>query len=256
LTTQAAAEFVYAVEISDGKHYGARNVLGYLRRYDDEFWKKYKRGTEANRRSYEIKAAKARERDAKDLLDLADWAWNKTFEKDALEIYVALVRDAGNELVFDSKGRLVIEHGTVRAEAASYLREKAVEIGGKLYASDAFLGALPKMDSGAPLLEASSELLRVRGALEGERLETLRAMGAALMPQLEQAIQARPARRLDVFVFPDRASYDAWLATEGLGAYSLTAAFADARTSTAMICAEGKTDGEVEALLLHELTHL
>jgi len=146
LTTQAAAQFVLAVEISEGKHYGAKAVLSAMRRYDDAFWKKRKRGTAANRKSYEIKAERARERDAKDLLDFADWAWKKSYEADALEVYLALVRDAGDELVFDSKGRLVLEHGTIREEAAAVIKDDAREIDGKLYLADEFLGALAVVD--------------------------------------------------------------------------------------------------------------
>ena len=253
LTTQAAAEFMYAVEISDGKHYGAKRVLSVMRQYDDAFWKKRKRGTDANRKSYAIRAEKARVKDAKEFLGLAEWAWERGLEAEAIGLYRAQLDAEGDPLEFDDKGRLVLAIGTVPAEASARFREEAVEIDGKLYVRDEFLAALPQIEK---IAEVTDDALRIRGAVETEFALELHAMASALMPHLEVAIQGAPSRRLDVFIFGVRENYVAWLDASGLSQHAAASGLADAKTRTAIICAEGKSESEVEALVLHELTHL
>ena len=170
-------------------------------------------GSEASRKSYEKKAAKARKDDQKDFFALAEWAWKKEIEDDALSIYrhVLKTEDAGLEL--DEEGRIVLEFGTIPAAASAELKEETVEIDGRLYLPNRFLTSLPEIDE---IFEVDSPELRVRGTIPKTEVETLHAMGLALMPHLEADLDAKPTRKFDLFVFATRSDYHGWLDAEDL----------------------------------------
>ena len=253
LTIQSAAEFVRAVEVSEGMNFRANNILSVMRRYDQAFWKKHKRGSLAARKSYVIKAERVREKNEKAILGLAKWAWDRELHDEAMDIYEAMLDHTGEALEFDSKERLVLEFGTIPAEAAASIREGAIEINGRLYLRDGFLSNLP--DVGA-ISEHESEALRVRAPLPPERVEALHKLGTALLPHLEEELGARPARRMDLFIFPTREGFEGWLESAGMGGHRAGAGLADPRSFTALVCAEDFPDELVDGLALHELTHL
>src|SRR5882672_11458277 len=61
LTTQAAEQFVLAVEVSERQNTGANAVLSLMRQYDDKFWKKTApKPSPARREAYAKKASDVR----------------------------------------------------------------------------------------------------------------------------------------------------------------------------------------------------
>ena len=254
LTAQATMEIAKAVEVSRDENAGAHSVLQLMREQDEQFWKKRRPGSESSRKSYEKKATKARRDDQEDFFELAEWAWKKEIEDDALSIYrhVLQVADAGLE--FDEEGRIVLEFGLIPAAASAELKEGAVTIDGRLYLRNEFLTSLPDLDD---IHEVDSPTLRVRGTVPKEEVEALHAMGLALMPHLEADLHAKPTRKFDLFVFATRSDYHGWLDSADLAYRRNGAGLADPQTFTAMVCAEEIEDPMLVAgMALHELTHL
>lgn len=253
LTTQSAFEIVRAVEVSDGQYYPASQVLRVMRQYDQAFWKKRKAGGSALRKSYDSKATKLRKEDQEEWLDLAAWAWKRDLREESLGLYRQLLLATGEALQFDPKERLVLEFGNVPADAAAVIREEAIEINDKLYLRDEFLAALPDIGS---IHEVDGGGLRVRSPAALEELEVLHRLGLALLPHLEEELQARPARRMDLFLFPTRAGYEGWLDAAGMSGHKAGSGLAEPRSFVAIVCSEGLDEDVVSALVLHELTHL
>ncbi len=253
LTTQSAFEIMRAVEISNDQHPHAKAVLRVMRQYDQGFWKKRKKGGTALRKSYETRALKARKKDQGEFLDLASWAWKRKLREEGLQLYRDLVLETGEALRFDSNERLLLEFGTIPEEASALLRAEAISINDKLYLRDEFLAALPELEA---IYEVDGERLRVRGTEPLERLEELHRLGLALLPHLEEELRARPSRRLDLFLFSTRANYDAWLEAAGLTGHKAGSGLADPRWFVTVVCGEELEPPIVDALVLHELTHL
>ena len=253
LTTQSAAEIIRAKEISEGTHYGASTVLGIMRSYDEAFWKKRKKGSAASRRSYEVKAAKARKKDQTEFLKLYEWAWDEGLEEDAYTGLEKLVREQDAPLEFDDDGRIELEFGVVPSGASLRMRESAITINGRLYLRDAFLAALPELDA---IHEIDEGGLRVRSATERGWVEDLHRLGLALVPHLEEALNASSARKLDLFVFATRENYEAWLTAADEEDRHVTDGLAHGASFTALVCAEGGDYQRAASIALHELTHL
>ena len=66
----------------------------------------------------------------------------------------------------------------------------------------------------------------------------------------------RPIERPGVFLFADRATYQSYLNAAGLGSHSVVSGLAHRGTNVAVICTEDHPPELVQALTLHELTHL
>ncbi len=254
LVPQATSELLLAVEVSQGRHRGANVVLSLMRRYDDAFWKKKRpRPSRSRITSYEIKAKKAQREDQEDRLAVAEFAHERELHAEALAEYEEILRELDAALVFDDRGRIELEFGRVPSEVASKIRERAITINDKLYLRDEFLAHLPELGA---IHEVESEALRVRTATSVQEAAELHALGEALLPHLEQALAGRPTRRMNVFVFPERALFETWLDAAGLGSHKVAAGLADRASFTAVVDAGERDADAVQSIFLHELTHL
>jgi hypothetical protein len=253
LVREAMGELLLAEELAEGRHPGVSAVLSLQRRFEDAFWKKRLRPSPSATKSYPKKAREAVKEDEDERLDLAAWAEARGLDAEAFSEYESIVRQRGEPLQFDSNGLLVLESAALPEEISRRLRQNGVEINGRLYVRDEFLRHLPEIGA---IWEIESKLLRVRSPLGIEATGAIHALGSALLPELDRDFNAQSTRRLDVFVFETRETYETWLASAGLAEYAVVSGFADGMSGTAVICREGLNEGSLQALVLHELTHL
>ena len=254
LLQQSTAEVIYALEISDQRHTRSRVALSKMRALDDEFWQKERKPP--NRftvKTYDKRQESARDKDLREHVELAVWAQRKGLTEEALGIYLRVLRANGDALEVDDKGRIALARKKVPEEISSTILAQAVEINGRTYLRDAFLEHMPQVET---LHEAGSDELRVRGTVSAELVADLHALGAALYPVLERDLAGHPTQRMNLFVFARRSKYDAYLEAAGLQAYRGGSGVADRASYTAIACAEGRSDDDLRALCLHELTHL
>lgn len=254
LIPQATAEFIQAVEVSENQHYGARTVLSYMRRLDDAFWKKrFNKPGSSLISGYEKKAHKLALKDQKERLDLAAWALKHDYEKEAWDEYMRILEQENAALDFDSSGRIKLAAGTIPKSIAFQVRQQAVEINGLWYLRDAFLQHIPSLTS---IRQIETKQLRLRSAKETEQLQDYFDVALALLPKLEEALAGRPTHRLNIFIFETAENYRAFLNANGLVKFVKLPGLAQHRTHTAIVCAENLSKERVEAILLHELTHV
>jgi hypothetical protein len=254
LVPQATAELLAAVEASERQHMGATTVASYMRNLDDGFWKKRRKSPSASIiTAYEKRAAKVRTADQKDRLKLAKLAWKRKMKREAEAEYEAILRAINAPLKFDNMGNLILEGAKVPPELSKAFRTRSVQINGQLYLRDALLDLVPDITA---VHEVESTELRVRGNLPAVQLRELHAIAVALFPHLETALHAKPGRKLHLFIFPDRKSYDAYLDGISQAAYKNASGMAQRQGLLAVICAEGFDAQSLQALALHELTHL
>lgn len=253
MVAQAAAEIVLAVEVSERMHPGANRVLSLMRRFDESFWRRRVQPTPARLDQYEQRARRVRQKNREERFALSEYARRRGLEEEARAGFLFLLQERGEPLELDGQGRIVMDVGTIHADVSRVLREAAITINGRLYLRDAFLEHLSDLTE---IFEHSSERLRVRCQTSTEDASALHALGSALLPHLEAELGGRPARRMQVFVFADRETYEVYLKTAGLTAHRAVAGFAIERALTAVICAEGLDPASVQGLVLHELTHL
>ena len=88
------------------------------------------------------------------------------------------------------------------------------------------------------------------------RLPALCALGTALCEPLSERLDGLPVQQLRLLVFEKRADYDAYLAARGNGDATHARGLCDYLGYQAMLCAEGLSREDLDALALHELTHL
>ena len=252
LVAQSAVQILYSNEISEGRNPGARVVLSYMRRLDDKFWKKTAgKPTKGKIDRYERKARKLRHEDLEERMDLARWASKKGFEEEAHREYECLLREHDGPLVFDEDGRLVTEVGTLPEQVSDRFRARAVRINGNLHLRDPFLETLEEWD---PIFEVGNEKLRVRCQTGIDQAQALFELGAELLPQLEVEFGGRSERLPTVFVFSERKVYERYLDAAGLGEHRAADGLADNQSFVAVL--SGENGASVDALFLHELTHL
>src|SRR5262245_45284995 len=102
LTTQAASQIVMAVEASQGRNKTAVLILGLMRQYEDEFWKrKIEKPAPEKLEAYERKAAKLRQEDREARLELVEWAQRADLEEQAYEELRDLLLEIDEPLAFD-----------------------------------------------------------------------------------------------------------------------------------------------------------
>lgn len=254
LTTQAAAEIVIAVEASQGRNRTAQLILGLMRTYEDEFWKrKIEKPSSDKLEAYQRKAEKLRQEDREARLDLVSWAQRADLEEQALEELRALLLEVDEPLAFDERGRLVVLGRAMDANLSERVRSGAIEINGRPYVRDAFLRRVPEV---ARIFEQTSPELRVRSTRSLADAQGLHAAAARLLPILREDFGAAPARRLQLVVLGEREHFDLYLDLSGLSAHKAADGFADRANGTALLCPEGSTEEYVLGLALHELTHL
>lgn len=254
LTLQAAAQILVAVEASQGRNRAAEIVLGVMRAYQDEFWKrKLEKPSREQIEAYDRRAQKLRRQDQDERLELVKWADRKDLEEHAYEELRELLLAIDEPLEFDARGRLVVLGDALGGKLAERVRAGAIEINGRPYARDAFLRRVPEVTR---IFEQSSPELRVRSTRSLADAENLHAAAAQLLPLLADDFGARPERRLQLLVLGERKHYNAYLDLSGLSSHRAADGLADRVNGTAFLCTEGSTDEYVLGLALHEFTHL
>ena len=254
LTAQAAAEFVKAVEVSEGENLWAQRILDLMRNLDDRFWKKkLKKPSAGMIRAYDKRAKKAREWYQKERLKLAKWADKKGLEKEALDEYKGVVRLSDDYVKIDPKGLVVLDVGKVPEKYSKRLLADAVQVNGTPRIRDAFLEKVPSIKE---VHEATNDRVLVRSQVSTEQAKEYLALCTALLPALEKDLGAKPTRRLRMFIFAKRADYEAYCDAAGLGDHKKAAGLADGGAFVTLVSAEGHDDETVRGIALHELAHL
>ena len=254
LTTQAAAQILMAVEASQGKNKTAELILGLMRAYEDEFWKRrIEKPTREKLEAHERRAEKLRQEDREARLDLVKWAQRADLEEQAHEELRELLLAIDEPLVFDERGRLLVLGDALGSELSERVRTGAIEINGRPYARDAFLRRVPEV---ARIFEKSSPELRVRSTRSLTDAEELHAAATQLLPVLSDDFGATPGRRLQLLVLGERKHFDSYLDLSGLSSHRAADGFADPVAGTAFLCPEGSSGEYVLGLALHELTHV
>ncbi|MDJ0521678.1 MAG: hypothetical protein QNJ90_06335 [Planctomycetota bacterium] len=254
LVAQAAAEFIKAVEVSEGQNKWAERILQLMRNLDDRFWKKkLKKPSAGMIRAYEKRAKKARETYQKERLKLAKWADKKGLEAEALAEYKGVVRLSDDYVKIDKNGLVVLDVGKIPEKYSQRLLADAVTINGKPRIRDAFLEKVPAVKE---VHEAANDVMLMRSQISLAQAEEYLRMCTALLPHLEKDMGAKPTRRLRMFIFAKRADYEAYCEAAGHGDHKLAAGLADSGTFVTLVSAEGHDEETVQGIALHELTHL
>lgn len=254
LLSQSTAEILYALEISDQRHKPSKTALAEMRKLDDDFWTKDRKPPHPIKvKTFHRKVEQAREHDLRQDRELAVWAYKTKLPDEARGVYERILRQSGDAIETDKDGCIQLPKGEVPADLSTAILEGAVSINGRLYLRDEFLSHLPELGA---IFEAESETLRVRTPLGEETARDLHALCTELMPELENYLRGRPTRRVELFVFASRTTYEAWLDDAGMPQHKGSGGVADRKSQTALVCAQGKSADDVRALALHELTHL
>ncbi|MFK5956889.1 MAG: DUF1570 domain-containing protein [Planctomycetota bacterium] len=253
LDAQASAQFYAAVEASQGEYIPAKRLLSVMKGYGDAFWKDRPTAKRATFSAYAKKAKKMHQDDEKGRLALAKYAWKKKMPVEAEAEYESILRKRAEPLNFDKQGKLKVAGTPIPDELSQKFLDRAVAINDVLYLRDEFLSLIPDINA---IQQVESEALRVRSTLTLEETQKLFQLAEALMPHLEETLHARPGVRLNLFLFPDRVSYEAYIDTIQKPALKAVTGFAQGNGFTAVVCMEGLDLESLYAVTLHELTHL
>ncbi len=253
LVPQATAEFLRAVEVTNGEMPYAVKLVNLMRKLDDKFWKTVQKHPKALLTTYEKKAHRVEIAHQKLMLRLAHDAEECRLPEEAYTEYSLVVRMTDAPLEFDAEGRVVVEAGKMPADVSARMKAEAITIDGKPYLRDDFLLLVPDVKE---VFEADGERLRVRSAASGAQAKDLQAIATALLPFLEDELDGRPKRKMNLFVFKDRATFGTWCDKAGRGGFRAASGLADGATFTAIVCGEGIDADALRGMCLHELTHL
>ena len=251
LVPQATTQILRADAASQGKHPGARTVLGVMRGYGDAFWQRErKRPSRALLADYARRAADADRRDRKSFLELGKGSL-AVGRVDEGKQYTLQALQLGAEVVIDPKGKHRVDGVAIAPELADWLVQQTVEIraGARVFE--------PAAKGGFTLRgfrEQASERLLVRTDLAADQLAQLHAVASAVLPHLEERLDGAPVRQLVLLVFGKRADFAAYL--QSLGAPAAGSGLAEYGSFQTIVCAEGLPDPELHGLVLHELSHL
>ncbi len=253
LNSQATMEFMLAVEVSEHRHPGAQKVLSIMRGYGEAFWKKRRKSfPKSLLDNYEKRVVKVVQKNAKERLGLAQWAFEFRLEEGEQE-YRALVALHDGPLEFDKKERIKISGGTVPKELSKAIREEAVKINERLWLRDDFLSKIPDVEA---IQEVENERIRVRTTGSLDQAQQVLDACTALLPVLAKDTGGRPSERLNVFLFAKSGAYSSYLEASGMTEFESAKGFALSSSRTACLNAFDMSDEDVRALALHELTHL
>jgi hypothetical protein len=252
LIQQATWQFVRAVEVSEGKHGGAQQVLSIVRNYGEAFWRKKKKTPSKDAlRSYERKAAAIERDDLEGQVKLAKLAQKAKLNGRMTEHWLAALK-LGAKVVVTDKGAS-IEGETVPAEFGKWLQEQTTTVNG---GTARFEPAGAKAPRVADVREVATAQLVVRTDLPGDAAAKLHALALAQLPLLQERLGSAPVRPLGLFVFRRRADYEEYLRACGHGAEVAASGLCDYGTFQTLVCAENRADEDLHALVLHELAHL
>jgi hypothetical protein len=255
LVSQAAKEFVRAVEVSEGADSWAVRILDLMRRMDERFWRKVmKNPGPAYLRTYEKRTRTAEESTLEDRVALAKWAAKKKdLGEESFAEYQAVVRLTDRPIVTDAAGVVTLPTGPLPPEISERLLKEAVTINGRRWVRDAFLARMPEITE---LAEAESEALRVRTQGGEAQAKDLLGICLACLPFLEADTGGRPTSRMQVFVFAKRADYETYLDRAGMPEHKRATGVADGGTFTTVIAGEGLDLDALHGVTLHEMSHL
>jgi len=254
MTIQAAAEIIRAAELGRGRNPGATAVLSIMRQYDAAFWKRYgSRASPAKVEMYDKKARGLAATEDKEILELANWANSKKLENEAQEVYLEILLRRDEALEFDAKDQIVLPAGTIPKDASARIKEGAIAINGRWYVRDELLAKLPELKQ---VFEVSSAELRVRTTTTEEQARELHNMCVKLLPALALDLGASSQRRLSLLVFGKRAEYEMTCDALGYGGHKVVTGLASSSPLVALVCAEETPAEVLNAVCLHELTHL
>lgn len=252
LVPQATTLFLRAKEAGHGRHQMADNLVMWMNAYGDGFWRvRPKRPARQYVVLCENKVRTADRQTRKSHLQMAKLALGVGADEDARTHCQEAIR-LGAEIEVGKDGSCKLDSLALPEALAKWLQERTVVLasGARVYETAAAAGG-PRLEG---LHEHRDEQLVVRTDLGAERAKTLHALGSALLPLLEDRLDGSPARPLVLLVFAQRATYAAYL--QSLGIDSTASGFAEYGSFQTIVCAEGKADAELQALVLHEMTHL
>jgi hypothetical protein len=224
-----------------------------MRGYGDAFWKRdRKKPPRSLLADYERRAAELTRRARKAHADLARRAGKARLLEPSQQHWLAVLR-LGGELEFEPKsGAWKLDGQSLPPELGEWLQQQTTKVGERRV----FEAAGAKAPRLAGLVEHKSERLVVRTDLGSERAAQLHALATALLPHLQERLDGAPTRPLVLVVFGKRADYTAYLEACGMGRWAVASGLAEYGTFQTLVCAEGKADDDLHALVLHELTHL
>jgi hypothetical protein len=253
LVPQATAEFLRAVDVSQGALPLAQKLVDIMRAYGDDFWTSVQKKPKALLRTYDKKARELEKDHLQARLKLARDTAKDGLVEEAYAEYCGVVRASEKPLAFDAKGQVVVDGATLPLDISERMKREAVVIDGKSYLRDEFLLLLPDVKE---VFEADSDDLRVRSTASAEQAKDLHAVVSASFPFLEDDADGRPTRKMQLFVFADRKTYGTWCDAAKRPGFKAASGLADGPTFTAIVCAEGIPLESVRGMAIHELAHL
>jgi len=252
IVPQSTVLFLRAKEAGQGRHQMADNLVGWMDQLGDAFWRvRPKRPPRHWVVECTRKVRLADRQVRKSHLQVAELALGVGAEQDARTHCEAAIR-LGAAIEAGKDGRWKLDGLLLPEPLAKWLQERTVATAGgaRVYESAAAAGG-PRLEG---LHAVADERLAVRTDLGAETAKTLHALGSALLPHLEDRLDGAPARQLVLLVFGKRADFAGYL--KSLGIEGAAAGLAEYGSFQTIVCAEGKSEGELHALVLHELSHL
>jgi hypothetical protein len=251
LVPQSTTLFLRAKEAGQGRHQMADNLVSWMEQLGDGFWKV--RPKRPPRHFVVDCARKVRLADKlvrKSHLQVAKLAIGVGADQDA-RLHCEQAIRLGAEVAVGKDGKFELDGLDLPDALGKWLQDRTVATaaGGRVYESAAAAGFRVE-----GLFEHRDERLAVRTDLGADRAKALHALGAALLPHLEERLDDAPSRQLVLLVFGKRDTYTAYL--KSLGIDSAAAGLAEYGSFQTIVCAEGKGEAELQALVLHELSHL
>lgn len=253
LIPQATAEFLRAEELAGEEIPRAGKIVAIMRQYGDKFWKAVQKHPVALLRTYESKARALDADMLKDRLKLAKDALAAGLEEEGFALYLEAVKLIDSPLQFDAKDQLILPIGLLSPELSARIKAAAISINDKLYVRDEVLSLVPDIKE---ISEADGERVRVRTMGSMKEAEDIRAIVLAELPALENDLDGRPTRKMQVFVFKEKKAYRAFLAATKQDGFASALGLADGASNTALINGEGVTPDDLRSTALHEVAHL
>jgi hypothetical protein len=251
LIPQCTYQLVLAVELSEGTHQGAAMVLNIVRTYKEAFWrKKRKKPVLGSLKAYEKKAAALVKKDMLGQVALARDA-SKAKLTDRMTEHLVNAMRFGAEITYLKSGAK-IEGFKIDEELAKWLTEQTVVLKNGERRFEPAGKAAPRLDG---LEEVADEHLIVRTDLGAKAAAELHALGTALLAPLQDRLDGSPAKPLRLLVFQKQADYQAYL--EAIGHQQVASkGLCDYGTFQTLVCSEGIDPDSLNALVMHELSHL
>ncbi|MGE3175211.1 MAG: hypothetical protein AB7O97_21470 [Planctomycetota bacterium] len=256
LIPQATAQFLRAVEISEGHNPGAQKVLAVMRALDDRFWlAERKRPSQQLLDQFEKRSMAIEQQTREDHADLAKKAHHAN-TPDLEKRHWRTLLDLGGELAQDDRGVWRLDGHRIPDELVEWLQEQTAPVDdgqGVQRVFEAGGAAAPRLDGA---VQHGCERLSVRTDLSRDRAAELHALGLALWPFLQERLDGTPGRQLRLVVFGKRADYVEYLKAIRQVRYSTAPGFTDYGTFQSLVCAEGMSAQDLDGMVLHELSHL